>query len=145
MSSVNKVILVGNLVRDPEIKYNSTGLCIGNISVATNSYSKDKKQDTEYHRVVLFGKLAEVVGQYAKSGKSLYIEGKLKTKKFQDKEGKDKYVTEIIADDVQFLGAKSDIVTSPESTSVNKESKSTIKDIGKPRFSLDDYSDEIPF
>jgi single-strand DNA-binding protein len=110
MASVNKVILVGNLGRDPETRYMPDGGAITNISVATTSTWKDKsgeKQEaTEWHRVAFFGKLAEIAGEYLKKGSQVYVEGKLKTRKWQDKDGVDKYTTEVIADAMQMLGGR---------------------------------------
>ena len=110
MASVNKVILVGNLGRDPETRYMPDGGAITNISVATTSTWKDKsgeKQEaTEWHRVAFFGKLAEIAGEYLKKGSQVYVEGKLKTRKWQDKDGVDKYTTEVITDAMQMLGGR---------------------------------------
>lgn len=112
MASVNKVILVGNLGHDPEVRYTAEGSAITNISLATTESWKDKsgekRERTEWHRISFFGKLAEVAGEYLKKGSSAYIEGKLQTRKWQDKEGKDRYTTEIVADRMQMLGGKSD-------------------------------------
>ena len=110
MASVNKVILVGNLGRDPETRYMPDGGAITNISIATTSTWKDKsgeKQEaTEWHRVAFFGKLAEIAGEYLKKGSQVYVEGKLKTRKWQDKDGQDKYMTEVIADEMKMLGSR---------------------------------------
>ena len=111
MASVNKVILVGNLGRDPETRYNPDGGAITNISVATTDTWKDKasgeKQErTEWHRVVFFSRLAEIAGEYLKKGSQVYIEGSLRTRKWQDKEGKDRYSTEIVGNDMQMLDAR---------------------------------------
>lgn len=114
MASVNKVILVGNLGRDPEIRYSPDGAAMCSISIATTSSWKDKntaerREETEWHRVSFFGRLAEVAGQYLKKGSSVYIEGRLKTRKWQDKiTGEDRYSTDIIADQMQMLGGRSD-------------------------------------
>jgi single-strand DNA-binding protein len=108
---VNKVILIGNLGKDPEIKYTAAGMAIATISLATSSSWKDKnsgesKENTEWHRVVLFHKLADVIGQYTKKGSKIYIEGSLKTRKWQDETtGQDRYITEIIAEDMQMLSS----------------------------------------
>jgi single-strand DNA-binding protein len=111
MASVNKVIIVGNLGRDPEVRYLPEGGAVANISVATTDTWKDKsgeKQErTEWHRVAFFGKLAEIVGEYLKKGSQVYVEGALRTRKWQDKEGKDRYTTEIVADRMQMLGSRS--------------------------------------
>src|SRR6266704_3313476 len=111
MASVNKVIIVGNLGRDPETRYNPEGGAITNISVATTDTWKDKasgeKQErTEWHRVVFFSRLAEIAGEYLKKGSQVYVEGSLRTRKWQDKEGKDRYSTDIRGDVMQMLGRR---------------------------------------
>lgn len=111
MASVNKVIIVGNLGRDPEIRYMPSGDAIANIAVATSFRSKDKntgeqKEITEWHRISFFGRLAEIVGQYLKKGSSVYVEGRLQTRKYTDKDGVEKYATDIIAQEMQMLGGR---------------------------------------
>lgn len=110
MASVNKVILVGNLGRDPETRYMPDGGAITNVSVATTDSWKDKNGDkqekTEWHRVAFFGKLAEIAGEYLKKGSQVYVEGRLQTRKWQDKDGVEKYTTEIVADRMQMLGRR---------------------------------------
>jgi len=112
MASVNKVILVGNLGRDPEVRYSPDGAAICNVSIATTSQWKDKatgerREETEWHRVVFYNRLAEIAGEYLKKGRSVYVEGRLKTRKWQDKEtGADRYSTEIVADQMQMLGGR---------------------------------------
>ncbi len=112
MASVNKVILVGNLGRDPEVRYGADGgSAICNVSIATTSNWKDKntgerREETEWHRVVFYNRLAEIAGEYLKKGRPVYIEGRLKTRKWQNKEGVDQYTTEIIADQMQMLGGR---------------------------------------
>ena len=111
MSSVNKVILIGNVGRDPEVRYSSGGTAICNLSVATSRKWKDKasgesQEETEWHRVSLFDKLAEIAGTYVKKGSSVYIEGRLKTRKYTDKDGAEKSATEIMADQMQMLGGR---------------------------------------
>jgi single-strand DNA-binding protein len=111
MASVNKVILVGNLGRDPETRYSPDGAAITNVSVATTSQWKDKntgekREETEWHRVAFFGRLAEIAGEYLKKGSQVYVEGKLRTRKWQDKDGQDRYTTEIVADAMQMLGSR---------------------------------------
>ena len=113
MASVNKVILVGNLGKDPEVRYAPSGDAICNITLATSETWKDKqsgekREATEWHRVVFFGKLAEIAGQYLKKGSSVYIEGMLKTRKWQEKDGSDRYTTEIKADEMKMLGSRGD-------------------------------------
>ncbi len=111
MASVNKVILVGNLGRDPETRYNPDGGAITNVSIATTDKWKDKasgemKEATEWHRVVFFNRLAEIAGEYLKKGRSVYVEGRLRTRKWTDKDGNEKYTTEIVADQMQMLGSR---------------------------------------
>ncbi len=103
MASVNKVIIVGNLGRDPEVRYMPSGDAIANIAVATSYKPKDKDPVTEWHRISFFGRLAEIVGQYLKKGSSVYIEGRLQTRKYTDKDGVEKYATEIVAENMQML------------------------------------------
>ncbi|MBP6096404.1 MAG: single-stranded DNA-binding protein [Methyloversatilis sp.] len=111
MASVNKVILVGNLGKDPETRYAPNGDAICNITLATTDSWKDKttgekKEMTEWHRVVFFNRLAEIAGQYLRKGSAVYVEGSLRTRKWQDKEGQDRYTTEIRADQMQMLGSR---------------------------------------
>ena len=110
MKGVNKVIIIGTLGQDPEVRYSASGNCIANLSVATNESWTDKEgnkqEKTEWHRCVLFGKVAEIAGQYLKKGSQVYLEGKLQTNKWQDKDGKDRYTTEIHAREMQMLGGK---------------------------------------
>lgn len=110
MASVNKVILVGNLGRDPEIRYLPSGDPVANITIATSSKYKGKDgnmvEETEWHRVTFFGKLAEIVGQYLKKGRPVYVEGRIKTRKYTDKDGVEKYATDIIANEMQMLGGR---------------------------------------
>ena len=110
MASVNKVILVGNLGRDPEVRYMANGEAVCNFSIATTDSWKDKngeKQErTEWHNIVMYRRLAEIAGEYLKKGAPVYLEGKLQTRKWQDKDGKDRYTTEILADQMQMLGGR---------------------------------------
>ncbi|KWR90009.1 single-stranded DNA-binding protein [Cupriavidus sp. IDO] len=111
MASVNKVILVGNLGADPETRYMPSGDAVTNLRLATTDRYKDKqsgemKEATEWHRVSMFGKLAEIAAQYLKKGSSVYIEGRIRTRKWQDQSGQDKYSTEIVADQMQMLGSR---------------------------------------
>jgi single-strand DNA-binding protein len=112
MASLNKVTLIGNLGRDPETRYTPDGAAITNMSIATTSSWKDKssgekKEETEWHRLVFYNRLAEIAGEYLKKGSSIYVEGRLKTRKWQDKEGVEKTTTEIVVDQMQMLGGKS--------------------------------------
>jgi single-strand DNA-binding protein len=108
---VNKAILVGNLGRDPEVRYSPNGQAVANVTLATSESWKDKtsgekQEKTEWHRVVFFGRLAEIAGEYLKKGAQIYVEGRLQTRKWTDKDGHDRYTTEIVANDMQMLGSR---------------------------------------
>lgn len=140
MASINKVILVGNLGRDPEVRYTTDNNAIANVSIATTDRYKDKttgeqKEITEWHRVVFFNRLGEIAAEYLKKGSQVYIEGKLRTRKWTDKDGAEKYTTEIIADQLQMLGGRT------------SEAKSATPAPTAPRQSkpADDLEDDIPF
>ncbi len=111
MASVNKVILIGNLGKDPETRYLPSGEAVTNITLATTETWKDKKsgdkqEHTEWHRISFFGRLAEIAGEYLKKGSPCYVEGRIRTRKWQDKEGQDRYTTEVVADRMQLLGSR---------------------------------------
>jgi single-strand DNA-binding protein len=111
MASVNKVTLIGNLGRDPEVRYTPSGAAICNVSIATtrnwkSKESGERQEETEWHRVVFYDRLAEIAGEYLKKGRPVYVEGRLKTRKWTDKEGVEKYTTEIIAEQMQLLGGR---------------------------------------
>lgn len=111
MASVNKVIVIGNLGRDPEVRYTPSGSAVCNVTVATSRSWKSKEsgekvEETEWHRVVFYDRLAEIAGEYLKKGRSIYVEGRLKTRKWTDKEGKENYTTEIIAQEMNMLGGR---------------------------------------
>jgi single-strand DNA-binding protein len=111
MASVNKVILLGNLGRDPEVRYTPSGSAVCNLRLATTRNWKDKTsgervEETEWHSVVLYDRLAEVAGEYLRKGRPVYVEGRLKTRKWQDKDGNDRYTTEIVGDSMQLLGGR---------------------------------------
>ncbi len=151
MASVNKVIILGNLGKDPEVRYTSDERAIANISIATSSRYKDRsgefKEDTEWHRVVFFNRLAEVVRDYLKKGQSVYVEGKLQTRKWQDQNGQDKYTTEIVADNMQMLGAKGDSVNNQKIT-LDKDTekvKNSAKSNQTSAKGFEDMDDDIPF
>jgi single-strand DNA-binding protein len=115
---VNKVILVGNLGRDPEVKYGASGAAITNISIATSDSWNDrqtgeKQERTEWHRVVFFGRLAEIAGEYLRKGSQVYVEGRLQTRKWQDQSGQDRYTTEVVASEMQMLGGRGDTGPQP--------------------------------
>jgi single-strand DNA-binding protein len=154
MASVNKVILVGNLGRDPETRYAPEGGAICNISVATTDTWKDKtsgeKQErTEWHRVVFFNRLAEIAGEYLKKGSQVYVEGSLRTRKSQDKEGQERYTTEIVADRMQMLGSRQGMgdAAAREKMGEAKEpvAAGEAKGAKKPGGKFDDLDDDIPF
>ena len=112
-SGVNKAIILGNVGNDPELKYTANGNAIANISIATSESWKDKQtgqkqEKTEWHKVSAFGRLAEIIGEYVKKGSKVYIEGKIQTRKWQDKNGEDRYTTEIVANELQLLDSRSD-------------------------------------
>jgi len=155
MASVNKVILVGNLGRDPETKYMPDGAAITNVSIATSyqwtdKASGEKKEETEWHRVMFRGRLAEIAGEYLKKGSQVYVEGRLRTRKWQDKEGQDRYTTEIVADTMQMLGSRagSGEPREPRGESAGAraaEPKPAAAAAKKPAGKFDDMEDDIPF
>jgi len=165
MASINKVILVGNLGRDPETRYMPDGGAVTNVSIATTDTWKDKtsgekKEATEWHRVVFFNRLAEIAGEYLKKGSQVYVEGRLRTRKWQDKEGQDKYTTEIVCDTMQMLGGRqgmgegggrgaergSDRGESAESRGgPPPEGRPVPAGAKKPAGKFDDMEDDIPF
>jgi single-strand DNA-binding protein len=150
MASVNKVIIVGNIGRDPETRYMPSGDAVTNISVATSDRYKDKqtgemKETTEWHRVAFFGKLAEIAGQYLKKGSQVYVEGRLRTRKWADASGQEKYSTEIVADSMQMLGSKmagggegGESYSRPKSSESNSAPAPTAASLGA-------MDDDIPF
>ncbi len=147
--SVNKVIILGRLGADPEVKYTPSGMAVAQLSLATNRKAKnpetgDWEDKTEWHRVVFFDKKAEAIGQYVKKGHELYTEGRLQTRKWQDKDGNDKYTTEIIAYDFSFVGSKSSSSDNDFQNQNNNNEKFKQKD----ELSQDpspQQEDEIPF
>ncbi len=142
---VNKVILVGNLGQDPEVKYMPSGQAVCNISIATTESWNDKNsgekvEKTEWHRVVFFRRLAEIAGEYLRKGSQVYIEGRLQTRKWQDQSGNDRYTTEIVANDMQMLGGKGSgtaMMSDPPSSSEAEPVAAGT--------SSDDFDDDIPF
>jgi len=156
MASVNKVIIVGNLGRDPETRYMPEGGAITNISVATTDKRKDKngelQEKTEWHRVAFFGKLAEIAGEYLKKGSQVYVEGRLQTRKWQDKDGNDKYTTEIVAQQMQMLGSRQGMggagAGAEREAPAEREgaaAKGAAKPAAKAGGKFDDFEDDIPF
>jgi single-strand DNA-binding protein len=153
MASVNKVILIGNLGRDPEVRYMPSGDAVANISIATTETWKDKngekQEKTEWHRVAMFGKTAEIAGEYLKKGSQVYIEGRLETRKWTDKEGQERYTTEIRADRMQMLGSRSggsERMAPPEDDAPRAAAAPAKKSGGAAKgSSLEDLEDDIPF
>jgi single-strand DNA-binding protein len=163
MASVNKVIIVGNLGRDPEIRYMPSGDAIANIAVATSYKSKDKntgeqKEVTEWHRISFFGRLAEIVGQYLKKGSSVYVEGRLQTRKYTDKDGVEKYATDIVAETMQMLGGRSGMgggdnmddgggydAPAPRQAPRQAPPAPAARPAPKPAPNFSDMDDDIPF
>lgn len=158
MASVNKVILVGNLGRDPEMRYMPSGDAIASFSVATTDTWKDKsgakQEKTEWHRISMFGKQAEIAGQYLKKGSSVYIEGRLQTRKWTDKEGHERQTTEVVADRMQMLGGRGgnafevmdDEGDAPQQRPASRPQQP--QSSGKPAGNgsgFDDFEDDIPF
>lgn len=146
MASVNKVIIVGNLGRDPETRYMPNGEAVTNVAVATTESWKDKntgekKELTEWHRITFYRKLAEIAGQYLKKGSQVYVEGRLQTRKWTDKDGVERYTTEIIADTMQMLGSKQGGDDRPRQAPDHFEAESG----GKPAPNFSDMDDDQPF
>jgi single-strand DNA-binding protein len=155
---VNKVILVGTLGKDPETRYMPSGSAVTNMRIATNEQWKDKQtgeqqERTEWHSIAMFGRLAEIAAEYLRKGQQVYIEGKLRTRKWQDKEGKDRYTTEIVADEMQMLGGKGGGASAGERAPAGAAAggssggssgggRAAVNDSGAPP---GDFDDDIPF
>lgn len=144
MASVNRVTLIGNLGKEPEVRHTPNGNAICNITIATSRNWKDKTsgekvEETEWHRVVFYDRLAEVAGEYLKKGRPVYIEGRLKTRKYQNKEGQDVYTTEVIAENMQLLGRRDD----GEELTRRAEPTSAPKPASDGGFN--DMDDDVPF
>ncbi|MCA3250496.1 MAG: single-stranded DNA-binding protein [Pseudomonadota bacterium] len=161
MASVNKVILIGNLGRDPEVRYAPSGAAICNVTIATSRQWKDKtsgerQEETEWHRVVFYDRLAEIAGEYLKKGRPVYVEGRLKTRKWTDKDGVEKYTTEVIADQMQLLGGREGGAgggggmddgggaAAPRQAPAARPAPAG-KPAAKPAGGFDDMDDDIPF
>jgi single-strand DNA-binding protein len=156
MASVNKVIIVGNLGRDPETRYMPNGEAVTNVAVATTESWKDKqsgekKEQTEWHRITFYRKLAEIAGQYLKKGSQVYVEGRLQTRKWTDKDGVERYTTEIIADTMQMLGSRQGMggsAPADEDYSASRPSgggSGAARPASKPAPNFSDMDDDIPF
>ncbi|HEY3488116.1 MAG TPA: single-stranded DNA-binding protein [Gammaproteobacteria bacterium] len=142
---INKVILIGHLGQDPEVKYMPSGSAVANVSIATTESWKDKtsgeKQErTEWHKVVFFARLAEIVGEYLRKGSQVYVEGRLQTRKWQDKNGQDRYTTEIVASEMQMLGGKGGGASGSADFSQSAPAGEMSEPTGK-----DGFDDDIPF
>ena len=140
---INKVIIVGNLGADPETRYMPSGSAVTNLSVATSETWKDKqtgeqKERTEWHKVAMFNRLAEIAAEYLRKGSQVYIEGKLRTRKWQDRDGNDRWTTEIVADEMQMLGGRGGGGSAPMSSDRGSSG-------GAPEGPPDDFEDDIPF
>src|SRR5690606_37834848 len=151
MASVNKVILVGNLGRDPETRFSPDGAAICNVSLATTSQWKDKnsgerREETEWHRVVFYNRLAEIAGEYLRKGRSIYVEGRIKTRKWADKEtGQDRYSTEIIGEQMQMLGGRDDDGGQREAPQRAAPQRQPQAQHQQAPTNLADLDDDIPF
>lgn len=152
MASVNKTILLGNLGKDPEVRYSPDGAAVCNISIATTSSWKDKtsgekREETEWHKVVFYGRLAEIAGEYLKKGKPVYVEGRLKTRKWQNKEGVDQYTTEVIAESMQLLSGRDEGQAAPaqQQRPPAQRQAPTPQAPRQPAENLADMADDIPF
>jgi single-strand DNA-binding protein len=152
--SVNKVILVGRLGKDPETRYMTNGEAVTNATLATSENWKDKsgekQEKTEWHNLVFYRRLAEVAGEYLKKGSQVYIEGKIQTRKWQDKEGKDRYTTEILVNEMQMLGGKSgggsfEVMDSAPAPARPSASASGSKPAPAAKTNFDNFDDDIPF
>ena len=147
---INKVIIVGNLGQDPETRYMPSGAAVTNFTVATNESWKDKqtgeqKDRTEWHRVAMFNRLAEIAAEYLRKGSQVYIEGKLRTRKWQGQDGNDRYTTEIIADEMQMLGGRGDGGGGSFGGSRGGNKPSQGGGTAPPQPGPDDFDDDIPF
>lgn len=148
---VNKVILIGNVGKDPDVRYMPNGNAVANVTLATSESWKDKnsgetQERTEWHRVVFFRRLAEIVGEYVKKGSKIYIEGKLQTRKWQDQSGQDRYTTEIVADEMQMLDSKGGSSASFDSTRPASGSRPSNDSAPSSAPVPDDgFDDDIPF
>ena len=158
MASVNKVILIGNLGRDPEVRYAPSGSAICNVTLATtrswkNKDSGERQEETEWHRVVFYDRMAEIAGEYLKKGKQVYVEGRLKTRKWTDKDGVEKYTTEVIANEMTMLGSREGMGSGPADEGSERPARSAPPARApspkpQPKASstgFDDMDDDIPF
>ena len=155
MASVNKVILIGNLGKDPETRYLPSGDAVANFSIATTETFKDKsgtkQEHTEWHRISFFGRQAEIAGEYLKKGSPVYVEGRIRTRKWQDKEGQDRYTTEIVGDRMQLLGSRGgseNMAREPSAAPANPGAPAAAgekRPAAKKGGGFDEMDDDIPF
>lgn len=150
--SVNKVILIGNLGRDPEVRFTPNGLAVANVTIATSEVWKDKasgenQERTEWHRVVFYNRLAEIAGEYLRKGSKIFIEGRLQTRKWQDKTtNQDRYTTEVIADTLEMLGSKAGTSSSPASEGPSSHASDKSPEMASVAGEgMDNFDDDIPF
>lgn len=147
---INKVIIVGNVGADPETRYMPSGSAVTNLTVATNESWKDKatgeqKDRTEWHKVAMFNRLAEIAAEYLRKGSQVYIEGKLRTRKWQDKNGQDRWTTEIVADEMQMLGGRGGAGGGGGSAPMSSGQQDSDSQSAPPQAGPDDFDDDIPF
>lgn len=148
---INKVIIVGFLGKDPEVRYSAQGQAVASVSLATSEVWKDKVsgekiERTEWHRAVLFGKLAEVAAEYLQKGSQVYVEGRLQTRKWQDRDGSDRYTTEIVINEMQMLGSRSSSSNAPETSRPQTQRRGrTAAAAGGRSAAPADFDDDIPF
>lgn len=152
--SVNKAILVGHLGKDPEVRYMPNGEAVANVTLATSETWKDKtgekQEKTEWHNIVFYKRLAEIAGQYLKKGSLIYVEGRITTEKWQDKEGKDRYTTKVVANEMKMLGGKSsgssnfEVVEKPSSSEQSAAAPAS-KPSAQAKSNFDNFDDDIPF
>jgi single-strand DNA-binding protein len=145
---VNKVILIGNLGADPEVKYTPSGSAVANLRLATTESRRDKQsgeqqEHTEWHRLVMFGRLAEIAGEYLRKGSQIYVEGRIQTRKWQDRDGNDRYTTEIVANEMQMLGGRQGMGAPAYEEEGTRESQS--RPAPASSAATADFDDDIPF
>jgi single-strand DNA-binding protein len=152
--SVNKAILIGHLGKDPEVRYMPSGEAVANVTLATSETWKDKsgekQEKTEWHNIVFFKRLAEIAGEYLKKGSQIYVEGRITTEKWTDKDGKDRYTTKIVASEMKMLDRKSsggsfEVVENRPAASSSGSAAAPVKSAAAAKSTIDDFDDDIPF
>ena len=148
MASVNKVILVGNLGKDPEVRYTASGSVMCNLSIATTHTTKaqsgERKEETEWHRVVMFSRLAEIAGEYLRKGRPVYIEGRIQTRKWQDQSGQDRYTTEIVGEQMQMLGGRDDALASGGASGAQNQNQAPQTQRSRTQAPQQNYQAQMP-